>query len=56
MESHLADMWYQYNQALSQGNEKEARRVVLRGYFEVLTPLLYGVLRTVIRLWLRSWG
>ena len=56
VEPHLADMWLQYNEALRRRDEREARRVVLRGYFEVLKPLLYGALRMVVRWWLRARG
>lgn len=56
VEPHLADMWLQYNEALRRGNEREARRVVLRGYFEVLKPLLYGALRMAVRWWSRVGG
>ncbi|MBS0417034.1 MAG: hypothetical protein JSR66_04940 [Proteobacteria bacterium] len=53
VEPHLADMWLQYNEALRRRDDREARRVVLRGYFEVLKPLLYGALRMLFRWWMR---
>jgi hypothetical protein len=56
VEPHLADMWLQYNEALRRRDDREARRVVLRGYFEVLKPLLYGALRMVVRWWMRAGG
>jgi len=56
VEPHLADMWLQYNEALRRRDDREARRVVLRGYFEVLKPLLYGALRMIVRWWMRAGG
>jgi hypothetical protein len=54
VEPHLADMWLEYNRALNAGNELEARRIVRRGYIEVLKPLLFGLLRTLLRLWMHT--
>jgi len=54
VEPHLADMWFQYNAALRQGNEREARRVVWRGYFEVLKPIFFAALRMALSWWLRA--
>jgi hypothetical protein len=52
VEPHLADIWLEYNRALETGDSKGARRIVMRGYFEVVKPFLYGVLRSAVKVWL----
>jgi hypothetical protein len=54
VEPHLADMYLEYNAALSAGDVKAAKRVVWRGYFEVVKPFAYGLLRSLFRFWLQS--
>jgi hypothetical protein len=54
VEPHLADIYLEYNEALTAGDPKAAKRVVLRGYLEVLKPFAYGLVRSLFRLWLQT--
>jgi hypothetical protein len=54
VEPHLADVYLEYNQALSTGDVKAANRVVWRCYFEVAKPFVYGLLRSLFRYWLQT--
>jgi hypothetical protein len=54
VEPHLADVYLEYNQALLTGDVKAANRVVWRGYFEVVKPFAYGLLRSLFRYWLQT--
>jgi hypothetical protein len=49
VEPHLADIYLEYNDALAAGDVKAANRVVWRGYFEVVQPFAYGLVRPLFR-------
>lgn len=52
VEPHLADIRLEYNRALEAGDSQGARRIVIRGYFGVVKPFLYGVVRSAVKAWL----
>jgi len=54
VEPHLADIYLEYNDALAAGDVKAANRVVWRGYFEVVKPFAYGLVRSLFRFWLQT--
>jgi hypothetical protein len=54
VEPHLADVYLEYNNALAAGDVKAANRVVWRGYFEVVKPFAYGLVRSLFRFWLQT--
>jgi hypothetical protein len=54
VEPHLADIYLEYNNALTAGDVKAANRVVWRGYFEVVKPFAYGLARSLFRFWLQT--
>ena len=56
VEPHLADIWFEYNRALNDGDNDAARRIVIRGHFEVLKPFLFGLVRMLVRFWFRTYG
>jgi hypothetical protein len=45
---HIADMRYEYAEAMTKGELRKARWIVARGYIQVLWPLVYGVFNTVV--------
>jgi hypothetical protein len=54
VEPHLADIYLEYNDALAKGHAKVTKRVVWRGYFEVVKAFAHGLVRSLFRFLLQT--
>jgi hypothetical protein len=56
VEPHVLDMRLEYYKAIAAGRRIQARWIVLRGYWDVLTPLRRGLWITITRWLVEGYG